>query len=457
MDPQSFAEIIRKRFRSVRRAVAFRNWNPSYLFEKDPIKRARILLEQKRYEKARHIAEKLAGTSPTDEGVLLLCGAIGRTTRDPLLWFQAYETIRSLDNPDLLMQIFNDPTSVFHPYAAGTDKREECERFNRACELIGRGEFSSALTHLESMKPLSQAQWQVIGAQANCYWNLRDPRFTGSLTSLGAANFHAPEIIDLLKQASDSGNKIYVLLAPEKTGNQSVLHSIVNSGQFLTFLVLQHTLNDNLTKARAHAASRHKWGTMYNNLQTETVYKDFLFNYHLAKERPLVIITMTREPIGMELSRYFFLTENIFGQRAEASISSFLRFMHNEFNSAESPLTWFDRELKGNFGIDIYSSPFDRSDGYKIYRSKNIEILVMTLEKMNQSFERAFYELLGIKGIKLNRQNLGVAFGYAEKYKRLKQELKLDEQELNRIYAKARLDHFYSDSDIDTFRAKWQG
>ena len=69
------------------------------------------------------------------------------------------------------------------------------------------------------------------------------------------------------------------------------------------------------------------------------------------------------------------------------------------------PLTWFDSEMKSVFGIDVFSSDFPKSRGYKIYKEEHADLLLMRSEDINKCVSEAFKEFLDINNFTLVNAN----------------------------------------------------
>jgi hypothetical protein len=184
------------------------------------------------------------------------------------------------------------------------------------------------------------------------------------------------------------------------------------------------------------------------------------------------IISLTRDPIARNLSTFFenlelktvnencsWLVESEYYKirslkvninNLEKLVARFFdRFYH------ESPLDFFDRELKTVFGIDAYSSAFPKSKGYKIYKGKKADALIIKLENLNQCSNLAFKEFLNIDRVNLIGSNIGSEKDYATLYSRFKNDIQLPESYINKMYQSKYVQHFYSDLEIEELRSKW--
>lgn len=200
---------------------------------------------------------------------------------------------------------------------------------------------------------------------------------------------------------------------------------------------------------------------------------------HLRKElhdkptgKKWKIISLTREPIARNISAFF---ENLeFKSTGEnqcylvksdyyrinairvnlATIDNLIALFFDRFYH-DSPLTFFDRELKKVFEIDVYASPFPKSKGYKIYEGEKADVLILKLENLNQCSHPAFREFFNIEKIDLIGSNIGSEKDYAPLYSKFKDDIRFPESYINKMYQSKYMQHFYSDFEIEELRAKW--
>jgi hypothetical protein len=184
------------------------------------------------------------------------------------------------------------------------------------------------------------------------------------------------------------------------------------------------------------------------------------------------IVTLTREPIARNISTFFENLEvKLLDSGDQYEIKSdyydidpiivklddtqeltdlfFDRLRH------DSPLVFFDRELKGVFGVDVFASEFSVSKGYKIYKDEKTDVLLIRLENLDDCARDAFKDFLGIDNFTLIDTNIGREKVYAPIYKKLKDSIVLPESYIERMYASKYMRHFYSEEEIARFRAKW--
>lgn len=189
-------------------------------------------------------------------------------------------------------------------------------------------------------------------------------------------------------------------------------------------------------------------------------------------DRKWKLITLTREPVGRNISAFF---ENLDVVRRETDgnfeISSHyygidptvvavddVEKLANLFFSRathDSPLMFFDREIKSIFGVDVLGSEFPKEKGYGIYRAARVELLVLKLESLVDCAGAAFDEFLGIDDFKLINRNIGAKKAYAPLYDAFKRNAVIDSEYIDTLYNSEYMQTFYSSTEIDTARAKW--
>ena len=164
------------------------------------------------------------------------------------------------------------------------------------------------------------------------------------------------------------------------------------------------------TKLRMHWMVREK-------LYTQRIHANFI-----AKERPVNVITLVREPIAANISMFFQMFAQYAGVAQEDSSHSiaelgqiFLeRYIHTR------PLTWFDAELKTTLGIDVFARDFPLERGYERYDHGPARLLVLKSELDDNAKQGAIAEFLGLEGFQMLRSNVTAQKQEADLYERFK-------------------------------------
>jgi hypothetical protein len=183
------------------------------------------------------------------------------------------------------------------------------------------------------------------------------------------------------------------------------------------------------------------------------------------------IITLVRDPIARNISDFF---QNIevtpLGSDREWRLRSewydfestinndnvqelieifFERYRH------DAPSIWFDREFKGVLDIDIYANDFSTSKGYKIYEEESADVLLIRLENLGDCAAEAFKAFLDVDNLTLRSKNVGSRKDYADIYRTFRDSIVFPAVYLDEMYSSRFARHFYSEAEIERFRATW--
>lgn len=245
---------------------------------------------------------------------------------------------------------------------------------------------------------------------------------------------------------------IYTRLAPIMDRNCNIL--IYQPGK-----VGSTTICTNIRKSGLACVHEHR----LNGIDEEG--KDILKKLDILK-----IITLVREPISRNISRFFQYFEGpslgpiicvIPEMQFMEVIIERLKHGYHEIpyynnNILHNPFDWFDKELKAVFGVDIYAHPFDKEKGYSIIKQGNIEVLAMKLEKLN-SLESVIGEFINVPNFKLINANEGDKKPYKYLYKNVKDAIKIPREVFDEYYKNnPKMDHFYSEEEKAAFLKKWE-
>ena len=184
------------------------------------------------------------------------------------------------------------------------------------------------------------------------------------------------------------------------------------------------------------------------------------------------VVTLTREPISRNISTFF---ENLEVEPLDDGRRFSIQSDYYDFDIVvdledtkalvqlffdrlyhDRPLVFFDEEIKRVFGIDVFSSEFPISKGFKIYKGEHAEVLLIRLEDLNDCAEDAFREFLNIEDLTLLNTNVGTQKVYAPIYRQILDSIVLPESYVERVYTSKYMRHFYSEAEILKFRARWQ-
>jgi hypothetical protein len=172
--------------------------------------------------------------------------------------------------------------------------------------------------------------------------------------------------------------------------------------------------------------------------------------------RSLNVISLTRDPIGRNISVFFQNFEKHTGvpyHKANFSIEELKTIFLNKFSNGK-PLGWYDRNIKANFGIDVYRTSFPKC-GFATYTHKNVRLLVLKSEIDDNEKQRAIGEFLNINNFQLLNRNISADKEYASTYMDFKRNVKLPSDYLEMMCKSKYFTHFYDQEVIDAVRTKW--
>jgi hypothetical protein len=184
------------------------------------------------------------------------------------------------------------------------------------------------------------------------------------------------------------------------------------------------------------------------------------------------LITLTREPVSRNISAFFenldvvpLATEGEFEIRSDyyqidptvVSVDKPEQLASLFFERAthDSPLKFFDREIRDIFGIDVLSQGFSPEKGYGIYSSDRVDVLVLRLESLANCAGEAFKEFLDLDDFDVINRNIGSKKNYAPLYDAFKKHAVIDADYANKLYDSRFMRTFYNDGEIAEARARW--
>lgn len=196
----------------------------------------------------------------------------------------------------------------------------------------------------------------------------------------------------------------------------------------------------------------HSFSTNDKDWRVRTIYKHCVMN-----SRPLNIISLTREPIGRNISAFFQNFGRDTGvkyRNSNFSLQEIRELFLKNYNH-DIPLTWFDTNIEPKFGIDVYKNPFPDA-GINTYNYENFRLLVLRSENIDEIKHSAIEEFLGLTDFNIDQRNIGSNKEYAETYRKFLNTVKLPADYISKMCDSKYFNHFYSDEFIELTRKRWR-
>lgn len=182
-----------------------------------------------------------------------------------------------------------------------------------------------------------------------------------------------------------------------------------------------------------------------------------LYEWAVVQQKPLDIISLTREPIGRNVSAFFENFGRDTGMSYEQASFSLgeLKAIFLANYEHDTPLQWFDNNIRKHFGIDVYATPYPEN-GTATYGHRNVRLLVIRLEAGDAVISEAIKQFLGLTAFELIKKNVSQDKDYAMTYDAFTRTVKLPDDYIARMCESKYFTHFYSQETIDMVRKKWR-
>lgn len=252
-----------------------------------------------------------------------------------------------------------------------------------------------------------------------------------------------------------------IIFQPGKVGSSSVHASLQKKyGELGVSVPIYHAhVLENIDKRIEYVTKNRK--APANSIKKLLESKELRERIKDHPEQVWNVINLVREPVAMKVSALFQVLHEYIPdweirlKKDELSIDELDDILYNKQELGTGGLeSWYDRQIKSCWGIDVFEDPFSRENGYQIYKRKNINLIILRLEDLNRVAEKAFDEFLGIKDFRIISVNVGEEKPYAELYQKFKQRA-LPAHYVDEVYKTRFARHFYTDSEIELFRQKW--
>lgn len=171
-------------------------------------------------------------------------------------------------------------------------------------------------------------------------------------------------------------------------------------------------------------------------------------------EMPCRIVTLARDPWARILSHLFEDRKKKMPEaiRPDGTIDLTKarvvldRLMASRSSGLIDPSKWFDVEIRGQFGIDIFETPYDFEKGYTLIPHPKTPVLILRLEDINRALPTALADLLGLRAgeIDIVRANEGADKRYASSLSEAKAHFAPSAALSERLCSTRYFQHFYA-------------
>ncbi len=170
------------------------------------------------------------------------------------------------------------------------------------------------------------------------------------------------------------------------------------------------------------------------------------------------VLCPLREPVGRNISHFFQDIERFIDRSDPPSDISQLRQTFVDRFEHDYPQEWFDKEFAKSLKFNIFQNEFPKELGFKVYElTSRISLFVFKIELASGSkFKNAFKDYLGIEYPDEPEKNVGSQKKYGQLYKMFKDDLKLPNDLLDRVYTSQFATHFYSDEELSDAKERYR-
>lgn len=180
-----------------------------------------------------------------------------------------------------------------------------------------------------------------------------------------------------------------------------------------------------------------------------------LYRWH-KQGKPLFLISLTREPIGRNVSSFFENYERYTGvspKNSSLTVQQLGELYLQQFG-ANGAAEWFDEFLVGKFGIEPLKLPL-QPPGIQRATVGNVEFLFMKAELSDDEKVAALKALLPLQHFSLGNENVGERKDYAASYKAFKEQIRFSSEYVESILQNPYSTYFYSEAERAEMRRKW--
>lgn len=254
-------------------------------------------------------------------------------------------------------------------------------------------------------------------------------------------------------------NEVILIYQQGKVASRSIAASIEKSSNLNT--LKKHSFYNHITKSlfKNYKSTDYYLKQVVNNFKK---IKTKIILELLKRNEKLKIITLVREPISRNISFYFqdfqipLMDLNCHNDNTKVkntNLDKLISDFYKNFNHFQG-VNWFDNEIKRSFNIDVFDYRFNKDGGVSIIEDKNLQIMIIKLEKIKK-VESNIGDFLGVNNFQLLKKNMSQKKWYNGIYNKFKSEILINNEYINELYDSKYMKHFYSENEINLFKEKY--
>jgi len=165
------------------------------------------------------------------------------------------------------------------------------------------------------------------------------------------------------------------------------------------------------------------------------------------KTEQLKMVVLIRKPISRYISATFQNLNMFFDNVSKASEEEVEQLISNGLRNDEHIKElewWFDVEIKSQFNIDVFNDDhLVHNNDYWYFKNKNIDVYILQMETVSDVFPSFCEKELGEKDVTLINSNVGSNKKYSQMYKKVKDNITIPHEILNRTEESKFVQRFY--------------
>lgn len=209
--------------------------------------------------------------------------------------------------------------------------------------------------------------------------------------------------------------------------------------------------------------------TLDNHFKSDVIHFHRLYKLKDAIKRqlmlqrdfmmPVYIISPIREPVSRNVSAFFqnFSRETGLNIETEAFNADRFKTLFLENNKHIEPIEWFEQELLSTFGINVYQQPFSPETAYRVYKKRNINVLVYQSELDKNKQLEILSRFLNKQIDEFLMTNVSDKKSYSDAYNAFLESVQLPEEYCRDMLNSAYARHFYSTDQRENAFNRWTG